>query len=150
MDTKILHTLEYRKILNTLQSYAQTTMGKKKAEQLEPISELEEVKRLLQQTDEAFTFDRLKGSPSFGGIVDITASVKRAEIGGTLNPHELLGISNTTLAARRLKRQIAALHEDEKIESLFFISDQLSEQKLWKTRFASVLMTMQKWRIAPV
>lgn len=129
MDTKILHTLEYRKILNTLLGFAQTSMGKKKAEQLEPISELEEVKRLLQQTDEAFTFDRLKGSPSFGGIVDITASVKRAEIGGTLNPHELLGISNTTNAARRLKRQIAALHEDEPIESLFFLSDQLSEQK---------------------
>ncbi|MFB8373087.1 endonuclease MutS2 [Paenibacillus taichungensis] len=129
MDTKILQTLEYRKILNTLQSFAQTTMGKKKAEQLEPISELEEVKRLLQQTDEAFTFDRLKGSPSFGGIVDITASIKRAEIGGTLNPHELLGISNTTLTARRLKRQIAALHDDEKVESIFYISDQLSEQK---------------------
>lgn len=129
MDTKILHTLEYRKILNTLLGFAQTSMGKKKAEQLEPIGELEEVKRLLQQTDEAFTFDRLKGSPSFGGIVDITASVKRAEIGGTLNPHELLGISNTTHAARRLKRQIAALHEDEPIESLFYISDQLSEQK---------------------
>ncbi|PYE52671.1 endonuclease MutS2 [Paenibacillus barcinonensis] len=129
MDTKILHTLEYRKILNTLLGFAQTSMGKKKAEQLEPIGELEEVKRLLQQTDEAFTFDRLKGSPSFGGIVDITASVKRAEIGGTLNPHELLGISNTTHTARRLKRQIAALHEDEPIESLFYISDQLSEQK---------------------
>ncbi|MBR2566433.1 MAG: endonuclease MutS2 [Paenibacillus sp.] len=129
MDTKILHTLEYRKILNTLISFAQTSMGKKKADQLEPVSDLEEVKRLLQQTDEAFTFERLKGSPSFGGIVDITASVKRAEIGGTLNPHELLSISTTTHAARRLKRQIAALHEDEPMESLFFISDQLSEQK---------------------
>ncbi|CAI6018739.1 Endonuclease MutS2 [Paenibacillus sp. JJ-100] len=129
MDTKILHTLEYRKILNTLISFAQTSMGKKKADQLEPVSDLEEVKRLLQQTDEAFTFERLKGSPSFGGIVDITASVKRAEIGGTLNPHELLSIATTTQAARRLKRQIAALHEDEPMESLFFISDQLSEQK---------------------
>ncbi|WP_154958261.1 endonuclease MutS2 [Paenibacillus xylanexedens] len=129
MDTKILHTLEYRKILNTLIGFAQTSMGKKKAEQLEPNSDLEEVKRLLQQTDEAFTFERLKGSPSFGGIVDITASVKRAEIGGTLNPHELLGISTTTHAARRLKRQIATLHEDEPIASLFYISDQLSEQK---------------------
>ncbi|WP_434752119.1 endonuclease MutS2 [Paenibacillus amylolyticus] len=129
MDTKILHTLEYRKILNTLLGFAQTSMGKKKAELLEPVGELEEVKRLLQQTDEAFTFDRLKGSPSFGGIVDITASVKRAEIGGTLNPHELLSIATTTQAARRLKRQIASLHEDETIESLFYISDQLSEQK---------------------
>ena len=30
---------------------------------------------------------------------------------------------------RRLKRQIGTLHEDEPIESLFYISDQLSEQK---------------------
>lgn len=139
MDTKILHTLEYRKILNTLQGFAQTTMGKKKADTLEPVGDLEEVKRLLQQTDEAFKFDRLKGSPSFGGIVDITASIKRSEIGGTLNPHELLGISNTTLASRRLKRQIATLHEDEKVESLFFISDQLSEQKALEDEIRSCI-----------
>lgn len=102
------------------------------------------MKRLLQQTDEAFTFDRLKGSPSFGGIVDITASIKRAEIGGTLNPHELLGISNTTFAARRLKRQIGTLHEDEPIESLFYISDQLSEQKRLRMPSKSVLTIMQR------
>lgn len=129
MDEKILRTMEYRKIIDKLYKYCQTEMGKYTAEQLLPVSELEEVKRLLQGTDEAFKVDRLKGSPAFGGIVDITPAVKRARIGGTLNPHELYGVATTLEAARRIRRYISAIHEEEPVQLLFTLSDALSEQK---------------------
>ncbi|UNK17440.1 endonuclease MutS2 [Paenibacillus sp. N3/727] len=129
MDDKILHTLEYRKILNTLSQYTQTSMGKATTEQLKPSVQLDDVKQLLAATDQAYTVDRLKGSPSFGGITDITDSLKRARIGGTLSPHELLAVANTIMGSRRLKRFIAQIHEDEPVEILYNLSDLISEQK---------------------
>lgn len=129
MDQKILHTMEYPKIINQLARYTQTSLGKKMAEELQPVTRLEDVKLLLQGTEESFTVDRLKGYPSFGGIVDITSAVRRARIGGTLNPHELLGIATTLEGSRRIKRYLSAVHEDNPVEILFTLSDSLSEQK---------------------
>ncbi|MBM6997647.1 Endonuclease MutS2 [compost metagenome] len=129
MDEKIFKTMEYRKIIDQLTAYSQTALGKKTAEALQPVTDLEDVKRLLQATDEAFKVDRLKGAPGFGGIVDITPAVKRARIGGTLNPHELLGIATTLEGARRIKRYIASMHEEHEVPLLFNLSDTLSEQK---------------------
>ncbi|KOR82318.1 endonuclease MutS2 [Paenibacillus solani] len=129
MNDKILHTLEYRKILNALTQYTQTSMGSQRAEELLPETDLEAVKDLLAATDQAYTVDRLKGSPSFRGITDINDALKRARIGGTLNPHELLATSNTIHGSRRIKRFIAAIHDDEKIDILYNLSDLISEQK---------------------
>ena len=129
MDDKILHTLEYRKILNKLMKYTQTSMGRLTAEQLRPSGDFEGVKKLLQATDEAANVDRLKGIPSFGGISDIRAALKRASIGGMLGTTELLAVGTTIGGARRVKRFLAAMHEEEKIEFLFSLSDVLSEQK---------------------
>ncbi|KKO52938.1 endonuclease MutS2 [Paenibacillus sp. DMB20] len=129
MDDKILQTLEYRKILNTLSKYTQTSMGGTIVDQLKPSVQLEDVKQLLAATDQAYTVDRLKGSPSFGGITDITEPLKRARIGGTLNPHELLAVANTIMGSRRLKRFLAQIHEDEPIEILYNLSELISEQK---------------------
>src|SRR5687767_1119621 len=86
LDTKILTTLEFPKIIHRLSQHAATSLGKSVSEALQPISDLEAVKLILQATDEAYTADRLKGSAPFGGIVDIKAPLHRARIGGTLNP----------------------------------------------------------------
>lgn len=129
MDDKILHTLEYRKILNKCVSYTQTSMGKQITESLRPDTDLETVKRLLQGTDEAYTVERLKGTPSFGGISDISAALKRAKIGGTLSPQELLAVSNTAHGSRRIKRFITQMNEDEPTPLLAGISENISEQK---------------------
>ncbi|WP_150275186.1 endonuclease MutS2 [Paenibacillus tepidiphilus] len=129
MDDKILHTLEYRKILNKLVQHAQTSMGKQASEELRPSGDFEGVKKLLQATDEGATVDRLKGIPTFGGISDIRPALKRASIGGMLGTHELLAVGNTIHGGRRIKRFVAAMHEEEKVEILFALSDLLSEQK---------------------
>ncbi|WP_379133191.1 endonuclease MutS2 [Paenibacillus sp. sgz500958] len=129
MDDKILHTLEYRKILNKLMQYTQTPMGRERAETLRPSADFEGVKKLLQATDEGATVDRLKGIPSFSGVTDVGAALKRASIGGILSTQELLAVGNTIGGGRRVKRFVAALHDEEKIEILFALSDLVSEQK---------------------
>ncbi|AJY73645.1 endonuclease MutS2 [Paenibacillus beijingensis] len=129
MDDKILQTLEYSKIIHKLLQHTATTMGRKRAEELRPNSDLEDVKRSLQATDEASKADRLKGSAPFGGIADIAQSLHRARIGGTLNAAELLEIAYTARGARRVKRHLLQLHEDEPIALLAALAQQLAEHR---------------------
>ncbi len=129
MDSKILTTLEYSKILYRLSQHASTSLGKQAAEALGPSSDLEEVKRLLQATDEAYAADRLKGGAPFGGIADIRASLHRAKIGGTLNPQELLEIASTALGGRRVKKHVAAVHEQHPVPMLQEAAERISEHK---------------------
>ncbi|RJX41573.1 endonuclease MutS2 [Paenibacillus pinisoli] len=129
MDAKILTTLEYPKIINRLSAHASTSLGKAATERLQPVTELEDVKRLLQATDEAYAADRLKGSAPFGGVVDISAPLHRARIGGTLNPQELLDIASTSRGGRRVKKHIEIVHEEHPIPMLDALTEGISEHK---------------------
>lgn len=129
MDQKIFKTMEFAKILHRLASHAATSMGKEFAEQLVPVAHLDDVKRLLQATDEAYTIDRLKGNAPFGGIVNIRSSLKRAHIGGMLNAHELLDIANTIFGGRRVKRFIEQVHDDHPVPLMYELSQLITDQK---------------------
>ncbi|WP_214628623.1 endonuclease MutS2 [Paenibacillus agaridevorans] len=129
MDSKILTTLEYPKIIDKLTKHASTSLGKSIAEALQPETKLESVKALLQVTDEAYAADRLKGSAPFGGIVDIRPSLLRARIGGTLNPGELLDIASTARGGRRVKRHIESIHDEHPLPMLSMTASGLAEHK---------------------
>jgi len=129
LDAKILTTLEFPKIIHRLSHHAATSLGKAAAEALQPETQLEPVKQLLQATDEAYAADRLKGSAPFGGVTDITAPLNRARIGGTLNPEELLDVASTARGGRRVKRHIIVLHEDHPMPLLENIAAMISEHK---------------------
>lgn len=129
MDEKILRTMEYEKILHRLAHLASTSIGKDYAAALKPMPVLDDVKRSLQATDEAYTIDRLKGSAPFGGVVDIRAALQRARIGGMLNPHELLNVATTIYGGRRIRRFIEQVHEDNAVPLVFGLSELLTEQK---------------------
>ncbi|MFD0712460.1 endonuclease MutS2 [Paenibacillus sp. GCM10027626] len=130
MDTKILQTLEFSKIVYKLSQHAATSLGKAAAEAIAPSSDIEEVKLRLQATDEAYKADRLKGSAPFGGITDIRAALLRSRIGGTLSPAELLEIAETVRGGRRVKRHILQLHDDDPMPLLAAQAEQLTEHKV--------------------
>jgi DNA mismatch repair protein MutS2 len=129
LNDKILKTLEFEKILHRLSGHAATSLGQELAEKLKPSGDFEEVKRRLQATDEAASVDRLKGGAPFGGIRDIRSALKRARIGGILNPSELLDVANTIYGARRLKRFLAEVHEEHPIPLLSGLAEGLSENR---------------------
>lgn len=123
MNRKIFQTLEFHKVLDKLAAHAATSLGKAKVEQLTPSTDLEEVKTLLQATDEAFMVVRLKGHAPFGGIRNVLPAVGRAKIGGCLNVSELLDIGNTIAGGRKLKRFLETIHQDHpipRINGLYF------------------------------
>ncbi|MBR2139721.1 MAG: endonuclease MutS2, partial [Phascolarctobacterium sp.] len=66
-------------------------------------SEFSKVKRLQEETAEALRImDEGKRFP-FGGAYNIVSEVKRAELGSTLDPEELLHIQTTAAAIRQMK-----------------------------------------------
>ena len=111
MNERIVDVLEFDKIKNQLKHHAATSIGKERCVQLMPSSDIEEVQHLQRETDEAMQVERLNKSVPLGGIVDIRASLKRSEIGGTLSPSECLDIANTLYGARQVNRFIINLEE---------------------------------------
>lgn len=103
MNNKVFHTLEYYKILDQLAEYAACEETKERCKKLKPLTDAAEIARLQQTTADALS--RLyKGSGiSFTGIHNPNTSLKRLDIGGTLNTTELLHISSLLEIARRAK-----------------------------------------------
>ncbi|MGC4376167.1 endonuclease MutS2 [Fictibacillus sp. Mic-4] len=113
MQERIFRVLEYTKIIEQLKKHASSSLGVQQIENLKPSTRLDEVKHWQNSTDEGAKVIRLKGQAPLGGIRDIRASIKRAQIGGMLSTEELLEISTTVYGGRRFKRFIENMVEDE-------------------------------------
>ena len=109
MNEKVLHTLEYDKIIGSLVSYAGSFPGKELCAALKPSASLPEVIRLQDETEAALGRLLKKGTISFGSVTDIRASLKRLEIGSTLGIHEILEMAklleNTSLVKAYARRE---------------------------------------------
>lgn len=103
MLEKTLNTLEYYKIIHKLVSHATTPLGKKRCEELKPMTNIKEIEQALRETSDAANRIRLKGSLSLSGARDIRASLKRLEIGSNLGIGELLSIQVLLSATARAK-----------------------------------------------
>lgn len=117
MNEKALRTLEYNKIIDKLEEFSSTPIGREICRKLVPSCSLEEITRAQKETSDALARVYQKGSISFSGSRDIRASVKRLEVGSTLGIAELLNISsvlNVTAKAKAYGRR----EEEEDRDSL--------------------------------
>ena len=103
MNEKVLHTLEYNKILDQLTEYAFSADAKSRCQKLRPITDRAQIEQLQQQTSDALSRLFKYGSPSFSGVTDIRDSLKRLEIGGALSAIELLRVCSLLESAKRAK-----------------------------------------------
>ena len=88
---KSLLKLELDRVLELLSSCAGSVGGKEACFKVKPISDLEEVQILLDQTTAASELCTKKGNPVFGDVSDVSASLERANLGGSLQPGGALG-----------------------------------------------------------
>lgn len=96
-------SLELDKILKMLADETTCEDSRILAEQLEPETNLKRASALLKETDDAYVLIGRFGTPSFGGVKNVTNSLRRAEAGGCLTASELLKISETLRIIRSLK-----------------------------------------------
>lgn len=85
--------LELDKVLTLLSENAWSDVCKEQCLKTEPIFDLEQCRRELKKTDDAFVLSSKFGTPRFSNIKDVCGSVKRAYGGATLSLRELLDIS---------------------------------------------------------
>lgn len=118
MNEKVLKTLEYHKILSQLSEYAFSDAAKKRCLSLRPITDRGQIELLQLQTKDALSRLFRCGSISFSGVHDVTESLKRLAIGGTLSASELLSICSLLEAAKRAKAFSRSEKEDVPEDSL--------------------------------
>ena len=104
---KSLITLELPAVLNMLAAEAVGDSAKEAAKTLAPSADPFEVRRRLGETSAAKTMMVVRGSPSFSGVKDVRPSLARADLGGALNPRELMAIARVLQCARLVRGYIA-------------------------------------------
>lgn len=100
IESKYLQAVELDKVLKMLAEQASCDDAAALALRLEPAGTIEEVRRLLQETDDAYTLTARFGAPSFSGLKNITNALRRAEAGGVLNLTEFLRAASLLRALR--------------------------------------------------
>lgn len=118
MNEKALKTLEYYKIIDMLEAFATSSIGKNKCQQLRPLDNLTEIETMQQETADALSRIYQKGSLSFSGVKDVRGSLKRLEVGSTLGIGELLAIRSLLENASRAKAYSRRETENEHTDSL--------------------------------
>ena len=116
---KSLVKLELDQVLALLADCAGSEGGKQSCLNLRPSSDLEEVEQLLQQTTAAYDLSTKKGYPSFVSAADVSASLERADRGGSLQPKELLVIGGVLRCTRSVKDYITPEEKQTVLDPLF-------------------------------
>ena len=116
---KSLVKLELDQVLELLAECAGSYEGKASCRNLRPTSDLEDVQMMLDQTTAASDLCTKKGNPGFGEVRDVSASLERAERGGTLQPKELLHVASVLRCARTIKGYVSEDDPDTCLDAMF-------------------------------
>ena len=98
---KTLKILEFDQIINKIASLTTCEIARKYALECCPLTDKEEIEKLLCEVDDACVILSRKGMPPLAGIKDIRYSVKRSSSGSILSPQELLSIGAVLRATAR-------------------------------------------------
>ena len=116
---KSLLKLELDRVLEMLAECAGSMEGKEACRRVRLVSDLEDVQLMLEQTTAASNLCTRKGNPSFGEVRDVSASLERADLGGSLQPKELLHIASVLRCARTVKSYISEDEEPTVLDAMF-------------------------------
>ena len=104
MNKKAYQTLEYYKITERLAAHAASAGGKKLCLALEPMQSLEQITAAQAESADALSRVYRRGSLYLAGAKDVRASLKRLEVGSSLNILELLDICTLLETAGKAKQ----------------------------------------------
>ena len=116
---KSLLKLELDRVLEQLAECAGSIEGKAACMRLRPTSGLEDVRLMLDQTTAASDLCTRKGNPGFSEVRDMSASLERADRGGSLQPKELLHIAGNLRCARTIKGYVSEDDKETCLDALF-------------------------------
>ena len=118
MNTKVLTTLEYNKIIDLLTEKADSEPGKKLCRELVPSTDLSAIRTAQRETKDALARLFRIGSTSFGSNRDLGFSIRSLEIGSSLSMSELLKLASFLDNVSRIKTYGKKEREDFPNDSL--------------------------------
>ena len=98
-----LKKIELDQVLRMLSDCAGSDEGKTACLNIMPESELDDVRAMLADTSAAYDMSVQNGFPSFRELKDIAPIVERAEMGGCLQPAELLKVAGVLRCTRNVQ-----------------------------------------------
>ncbi len=123
MNKKVYQTLEFNKIREQLAGHASTAGGKALCLDLEPLQSLTDITAAQTETADALSRVYRRGGLYLAGTKDVRASLKRLDIGSSLNITELLDICSlleTAGKAKQYARPIVGREEEpDTLDPLF-------------------------------
>ena len=138
---KSLLKLELDQVLEQLASCAGSLGGKEACLRVRPVSDLEDVNLMLEQTSAASDLCTRKGNPVFGDVTDVSASLERADRGGSLQPIELLRIAGVLRCARNIKGYVS---EDDKATVLDALFSALTPNKYLEDKIFGAILSEEE------
>lgn len=118
MNTKVLTTLEYNKIIDLLTEKADSEPGKKLCRDLVPSTDLSTIRTAQRETKDALARLFRIGITSFGSNRDLGFSIRSLEIGSSLSMSELLKLASFLDNVSRIKTYGKKEREDLPNDSL--------------------------------
>ncbi|WP_099203300.1 endonuclease MutS2 [Miniphocaeibacter massiliensis] len=112
MNERALKVLEYNLIINRLVEYTKSNLGKDISRKLMPTTDIDIVKKTLEETEEACSLIYAFGNPSIYEINDFILPLKHVEKGGSLNPKELLDAATLLRSVREVKKYLGETEEN--------------------------------------
>ncbi len=145
MNDRSIRVLEFNKVCEMLAEQAVSRAAKKKALELRPINDRNEIRELQGETADAASVIIQKGTIPIGGINEILPYLSLARKGGTLSPGELLQIKQNLYTARTISNHLktdvnvsgmiaeyascitVCKHEEEEIDRCILSEDQIAD-----------------------
>ena len=118
MNRKALRVLEYDKIIEKLSEHATSEPGRKLCRELEPSTDIKQIRKDLEKTNDAIARIFKKGSVNFGDNRDFSGALKALKIGSSLDMAGLLRLSAFLDNTARVKNYGRPGREDENRDSL--------------------------------
>lgn len=125
MNQKTIYKLEFDKIITLLEEQASSMRGRQLCRKIKPLTDLERIDTLQEQTAAAFTRIIKKGRISLSDAFPVGESLKRLEIGGAIGSGELLRICKLLQTAARAKSYGRHDTQDELADCLDIYFEQL-------------------------
>ena len=141
MNKKVIKILELDKILEKLSNFAVMNKTKDALLKVLPSTSYDEVKKLLQETDEGRIFTVKHSRPPIVPLSDIGAAVKRLKIGASLSCGELLSCAHVLKSARTIIKYFGVDGFSEQFPYLDAYKNMLYQDKEKEHRIFSAILS---------
>ncbi|MGF0040500.1 endonuclease MutS2 [Peptoniphilaceae bacterium SGI.131] len=113
MDINALETLEWNKIVENIQGFCKSSIGRKKVEELEIFTDLSSIEREQDFVSHAIELVLKYSNPQLYGIYDFTEICRRLERGAILENDEFIKISDSFRVAASLRDYVKEYSSEE-------------------------------------